>query len=1097
MSIQGAAYASSAPVLHADLVASPPSRMHATAIDRTSVHRLTSGQVVIDLQTAVKELVENALDAGATSIEVAFREHGTESLEVKDNGKGIDQSDWEGIALKHHTSKLSSFSDLASVSTLGFRGEALSSLCGVATLSMVTSTAATAPMGTTLAFSHAGECLPAGKVARMKGTTVKVDRLFDALPVRRKELVKNAKREFGKALDLLQAYAVINSGVRIEVKNVTKGKPTLHLKTTASTSLRTSFSHVFAPKSLASLLDLDLSLEVATERSVLKRVEGAADASTTVKVLGLISKPVNGHGRTASNRQFYYINGRPFQPSKIAKAVNEVYKQYNANQFPTIVADFQLSTDAYDVNVSPDKRTIFLHSEGNLITALKEQLVRFFEPETGRFAMQAIGPARQDKTQDDSQVAEDLSAAGLGDELPDELDERPRKRRKSSPALADEFAANSPSMDVDNAPNASGSPVVDHATHSNTTNVKTAFYELPDDEIVLPTPPSPFRNGSAALDVDGTGAVALSDHLPDTPADRSPTRSPTAPPRKEDDTPLFREHSPTPQNRLPSAPSARTDTAAPSSPSPPPPASTARQPLLPAKLIQPTLSFGAPPHTGGSTAKASRDATAAAKVRGRSGAKEPQKAMRSHLSRFLRGTQGDEDAESANDESLAADDGETGDIETAEEATEGEPANEEDEVEPDEPEDEVMIVDDAALGAGGDMVVTGTDAPEDEEKDAVIVVENGFPEFNATQPESHDVVAASCACVHGSQQNGDDDGEDSELEIVEPTPSPPSRPMSHITTASGPSTSLPFGAAPAEVAGTVVAADVTVPFDFCALAREWAVPPEPEAGPSRTRSLGRSNAEDELAGAGVGEEDQDAEATLSRVVAKDDFAAMQVVGQFNLGFIIARRRVRAGSAKGKEREVNPDAELHDDLFIVDQHASDEKYNFERLQAETVIQSQRLLAPRTLNLPSADEIIAMDNLDLLRLNGYNVLIDEDADVGERVKLVAQPVSKDTVFDVGDFEELVDLIGTRSGGEVVRPSKARRMFASRACRKSVMIGKALNAKQMTTILRHMGGMDQPWACPHGRPTMRWLASLDTSSPCDPRSDLAQLLTAYDDA
>lgn len=125
--------------------------------------------------------------------------------------------------MKHHTSKLSSFSDLASVSTLGFRGEALSSLCGVATLSMVTATAATAPMGTTLAFSHAGECLAAGKVARMKGTTVKVDRLFDTLPVRRKELVKNAKREFGKALDLLQAYAVINSGVRIEVKNVTKG----------------------------------------------------------------------------------------------------------------------------------------------------------------------------------------------------------------------------------------------------------------------------------------------------------------------------------------------------------------------------------------------------------------------------------------------------------------------------------------------------------------------------------------------------------------------------------------------------------------------------------------------------------------------------------------------------------------------------------------------------------------------------------------------------------------------------------------------------------------------------------------------------------
>lgn len=236
------------------------------------------------------------------------------------------------------------------------------------------------------------------------------------------------------------------------------------------------------------------------------------------------------------------------------------------------------------------------------------------------------------------------------------------------------------------------------------------------------------------------------------------------------------------------------------------------------------------------------------------------------------------------------------------------------------------------------------------------------------------------------------------------------------------------------------------------------------------------------------------------------------------------------------------------------------------------------SPRTLNLPSADEIVAMDNLDVLRLNGYDVLIDEDADVGERVKLIAQPVSKDTVFDVGgtsfsefalacraeaplstDFEELVDLIGTRSGGEVVRPSKARRMFASRACRKSVMIGKALNAKQMTTVRRLylsnrsclliQGKSTDPAAhgwhgptlgtlpprnayqqfplvplnlsrttgmsarAPHhalgtymqGRyvPTQSnkspraQLASLETSSPCDPRSDLAQLLTAYDDA
>lgn len=110
---------------------------------------------------------------------------------------------------------------------------------------------------------------------------------------------------------------------------------------------------------------------------------------------------------------------------------------------------------------------------------------------------------------------------------------------------------------------------------------------------------------------------------------------------------------------------------------------------------------------------------------------------------------------------------------------------------------------------------------------------------------------------------------------------------------------------------------------------------------------------------------------------------------------------------------------------------------------------------------------MEHLDVLKMNGFEVIVDDEADVGQRVKLVAQPVSKDTVFGVegalllsllprcftepvlADLEELLDLINARSAGEMVRPSKARKMFASRACRKSVMIGKALNVNQMTTV------------------------------------------------
>lgn len=176
---------------------------------------------------------------------IHFREYGVESIEVQDNGKGIREEDWPGIgklhfpwwklpplqllkltsraALKHHTSKLTTFDDLDSVATLGFRGEALSSLCGTALLSVVTATAETAPMGTSLTFEPSGVCVVGGKMARPKGTTVIVKELFKTLPVRRKELIKHAKREFGKAVDLVQSYALVKTGCRFEVKNVVKG----------------------------------------------------------------------------------------------------------------------------------------------------------------------------------------------------------------------------------------------------------------------------------------------------------------------------------------------------------------------------------------------------------------------------------------------------------------------------------------------------------------------------------------------------------------------------------------------------------------------------------------------------------------------------------------------------------------------------------------------------------------------------------------------------------------------------------------------------------------------------------------------------------
>jgi hypothetical protein len=207
-------------------------------IDKAAVHRICSGQVVLDLATAVKELIENSLDAGATSIEVGppsdregrmatprgshhpprthaqvrLRQYGSELVEVADNGHGVPPENYQALTLKYHTSKLSEFSDLQvrvgpqmpvasraprdrcggepacppvpqGLATFGFRGEALSSLCAVADLSVATRTAEQ-EAGVRLAYDHSGTITGLAAAARAVGTTVAVRDLFKSLPVR-------------------------------------------------------------------------------------------------------------------------------------------------------------------------------------------------------------------------------------------------------------------------------------------------------------------------------------------------------------------------------------------------------------------------------------------------------------------------------------------------------------------------------------------------------------------------------------------------------------------------------------------------------------------------------------------------------------------------------------------------------------------------------------------------------------------------------------------------------------------------------------------------------------------------------------------------
>ena len=208
---------------------------------------------------------------------------------------------------------------------------------------------------------------------------------------------------------------------------------------------------------------------------------------------------------------------------------------------------------------------------------------------------------------------------------------------------------------------------------------------------------------------------------------------------------------------------------------------------------------------------------------------------------------------------------------------------------------------------------------------------------------------------------------------------------------------------------------------------------------------------------------------LTLTVTKSDFPSLHIIGQFNLGFILATR-------------------AHTDLFIIDQHASDEKINFERLQATTTMQNQRLVHPLKLHLTAADEEIVLENQDILLRNGFVVDIDTTGSnpVGQRIALLSLPMSKETTFSPSDLEELIALLADSppppplaagsSARTIPRPSRIRRLLAMRACRSSVMIGKVMNKGIMRRLVGRMGQIDKPWNCPHGRPTMRHVCGLE---------------------
>uniref|UniRef100_A0A158R598 DNA_mis_repair domain-containing protein n=1 Tax=Syphacia muris TaxID=451379 RepID=A0A158R598_9BILA len=327
--------------------------------------KISTGQVVVTLAGACKELVDNSLDAGATLIDIRAKNFGADLLEVNDNGVGIKSDDFDQLCKPHSTSKLDSIRDFDSLRTFGFRGEALNALCALSSVT-ITTRHQTDEVGTKLTFDHNGDIVAK---ERCIGTLVAVKDLFAPIPVRRKELERTARKEFNKLLTAVQAFAFSRTDIRFCVNTL------------------------LSPGNNASIKDVIVSLfgSRAEKGAILEIAYAVPDEDVSFFSLywhfiisGYISSCAHGHGRSSNDRQFIFFNKRPVVYPKLCRVANEVYQMYNAGQYCMLILFVNVPPDLIDVNVSPDKQTVFFEREKDLLALLRSSLLATFVPVFGQ-----------------------------------------------------------------------------------------------------------------------------------------------------------------------------------------------------------------------------------------------------------------------------------------------------------------------------------------------------------------------------------------------------------------------------------------------------------------------------------------------------------------------------------------------------------------------------------------------------------------------------------------------------------------------------------------------------------------------------------------
>lgn len=297
-------------------------------LDQQTIDKIAAGEVIERPASVVKELVENAIDAGANAVTVEIKDGGTSLIRITDNGEGITQDQVPLAFLRHATSKIKRVEDLLGVTSLGFRGEALSSIAAVCQVELITKTAGS--LTGTRYIIEGGTEKSKEEIGAPEGTTFLVRNIFFNTPARKKFL-KSSMTEAGYINDLMERLAL--SHPNVSFKFISNNQTKMH--TSGNDNLKDIIYNVYG-RDIANHL---IALENANEQVSLK---------------GYIGKPIISRGNR--NYENYFINGRYIKSNIIARAIEDSYKTFMMqHKYPFTAIHFTMDGDLLDINVHPTK----------------------------------------------------------------------------------------------------------------------------------------------------------------------------------------------------------------------------------------------------------------------------------------------------------------------------------------------------------------------------------------------------------------------------------------------------------------------------------------------------------------------------------------------------------------------------------------------------------------------------------------------------------------------------------------------------------------------------------------------------------------------